>query len=249
MAIKGKSKPRGRKAVTPGPRPTYVPVKRRWWQKGGFWIGLLVVLVAASVAGIGYGVMREITNNRREADRRALDARRRTAVTRYQAQVEPIIRPLGKAQPPTGFSVFPELSTTVSGFRKGSTSAEEARATVENIGEQAEGAYRALDKVDVLELVQDKGFSESFVMFMLDSKSKMVTALKVFAQAAHLMRNAIGLGGTIQERLVGQAEELTKVATDTFNDGYADYVQVRAVAGVLKPTAPTGAGATIPGVP
>lgn len=249
MAIKGKSKPRGRKAVTPGPRPAYVPVKRRWWQRGGFWIGLLVVLVAASVAGIGYGVAKEITDNRKEANRKALDTRRRETVVQYQSQVQPIISPLGQTQPPTGFKVFPQLSTTMTGFQKKSVSAKDARSTVEAIGKQAESAYQALDKVDVLKLVQNKGFTEGFVVFMLDSKSKMVTALKVFANAAYLMERATQLQGATQEQLVAQAKDLTQIATDTFNDGYTDYVQVQAVAGVLQVTTPTGTGGTIPGVP
>lgn len=249
MTIKGKSKPRGRKAVTPGPRPAYVPVKRHWWQRGGFWIGVLVVLVAASATGIWYGFAREMTNNRNAANRKALATRMRETVVQYQGSVETIVSPLGQAVQPTGFNVFPTLSTTIGDFGKGAVSAKDARSTVTAIAKQAETAYQALDKVDVVKLVQDKGFNQGFVVFMLDSKSKMVTALKVFAQAAQLMESATQLQGAAQEQLVAQAKDLTQIATDAFNDGYADYVEVQAVAGVLNVSAPIPGGPAIPGAP
>jgi predicted negative regulator of RcsB-dependent stress response len=249
MTIKGKSKPRGRKAVTPGPRPAYVPVKRHWWQRGGFWIGVLVVLVAASAAGIWYGFAREMTNNRNAANRKALQTRMRETVTQYQGSVDTIVNPLGQAVQPTGFNVFPTLSTTISDFEKGAVSAKDARSTVTGIAKQAETAYQALDKVDVLGLVQDKGFNEGFVVFMLDSKSKMVTALKVFAHAAQLMESGTELHGAAQDQLVAQAKDLTQIATDTFNDGYTDYIQVQAAARVLNVSPTIPGGPAIPGGP
>ena len=245
MAIKGKSKPRGRKSVTPGPRPAYVPVKRRWWQKGGFWIGVLVVLVAGSAAGIWYGVAKEIGNNRREADRKALATRMRDAVGQYQGLVEPIISPLGQTVAPAGFDILPQLSTTISDLEKGAVSAKDAGSAANTISEQAKTAYQALDKVDVVKLVQDKGFNQSFVVFLLDSKSKMVTGIKLFEHAAQQLVLATGLAGTDREQLIADAKGLAQIATDTFTDGYTDYVQVQAAAGVLNVN-PAG---QVPGVP
>jgi hypothetical protein len=245
MAIKGKSKPRGRKSVTPGPRPAYVPVKRRWWQKGGFWIGVLVVLVAGSAAGIWYGVAKEIGNNRREADRKALATRMRDAVGQYQGLVEPIISPLGQTVAPAGFDILPQLSTTISDLEKGAVSAKDAGSAANTISEQAKTAYQALDKVDVVKLVQDKGFNQSFVVFLLDSKSKMVTGIKLFEHAAQQLVLATGLAGTAREQLIADAKGLAQIATDTFTDGYTDYVQVQAAAGVLNVN-PAG---QVPGVP
>ena len=245
MAIKGKSKPRGRKSVTPGPRPAYVPVRRPWWQKGGFWIGVLVVLVAGSAAGIWYGVAKEIGNNRREADRKALATRMRDAVGQYQGLVEPIISPLGQTVAPAGFDILPQLSTTISDLEKGAVSAKDAGSAANTISEQAKTAYQALDKVDVVKLVQDKGFNQSFVVFLLDSKSKMVTGIKLFEHAAQQLVLATGLAGTAREQLIADAKGLAQIATDTFTDGYTDYVQVQAAAGVLNVN-PAG---QVPGVP
>ena len=245
MAIKGKSKPRGRKSVTPGPRPAYVPVKRPWWQKGGFWIGVLVVLVAGSTAGIWYGVAKNMTNDRKEANRNTMETRKRETVVQYQSLVEPIISPLGQTVTPAGFDILPQLSTTISDFEKETLSTKDAGSAAKTIAEQAKTAYQKLNAVDVLQLVQDKGFNQSFVVFLLDSRSKMVTALKLFEHAAQQVVLATELAGTAREQLVADAKSITQIATDTFGDGYTDYVQIQAAAGVLNVN-PAG---QLPGVP
>ncbi len=246
MAIKGKSRSRGgrTKAVTPGPRPAYVPVKRPWWRKRGFWVGVLVVLLVASAAGIWYGVAKSMTKDREQA----LQQRMRQAGTQYKQLVEPLVSGLGEAIPPTGFNVFPKFSTTIDQFEKKAISAKDAQDAAKSTAVQAKLAYEKLNGIDAAAIVRDKGFQRDFVLFFINSKSKMITGLKLFEQAAQLVVQATQLEGDARDQLMADAKSIAGIAKATFDDGYADYVEVQAAAQVLvasgpiPPQVPGGAG-------
>src|SRR6266508_1576118 len=118
MAIKGKSKPRSRRVVTPGPRPSYTPVQKPLLARRGFRIGVLVVVVAASVGGIWYGLARERTQAREQA----LAERERTAAIRFRGGVEGAMASSGQRAPPAGSPASPPPAAAADGRRKATVS-------------------------------------------------------------------------------------------------------------------------------
>src|SRR5688500_13323518 len=111
MAIKGKSRSRGAKAVTRGPKPAYVPVRTPLLRRRGLWISLAVIVGVAAVVGVAIGLSQE-RNRDREED---LRARMAAAVGRYRQQIDPILATFGQPLPPTGFDAYPNLAQALDG--------------------------------------------------------------------------------------------------------------------------------------
>jgi hypothetical protein len=160
--------------------------------------------------------------------------------------VETIVTPLGRAAP-TGFDALPELKDVLDRLSKGTVKPELASKVATNVADRAKLAHVHLDEIDVTKTFGGKGFTADLVLFALNSRAKMVTAFKLYEQAARMIVLAGELEGDSQKELIADAQSIVDVASQTFRDGYADYVQVQAAAGILKPTIPTAPG--VPGVP
>lgn len=241
MAIKGKSKARGRRMVTPGPRPTYVPVKRPFLQRRSTWIGVGIVLVLASALGVWYGVAKERSRERDEA----LRQRMREAATELLGKIEPVLAPLGAPLPPFGFSAFPEFKEAVGGLTDDSAGSKATTNLARSTASRARLAIEELSDVDPLPLVRAKGFSEGFINYVLNTRERLLRALEVYEQAARLVVQAADAEGDLSTQLVAAAKDLLEIANALFDAGYSDYIQVQAEAGVLvtgPPVPPEGLG-------
>lgn len=242
MAIKGKAKSRGKKTVAVGPKPAYVAVKTPLIRRRGFWIGLAAVVAVASIAGITYGIAKEQTRSRDEE----LAKRLRTAVTRYQSQVDPILAGVGQPSPPSSFAAMPSLTAAVGDLQKGTGKPVTAADAASAATEQAKTAYDALGAIDVTAIIVDRGFDQGFALYMINSQRRMVAGLKLFEQAASLLTQASGLRGDQQTQLLDSTSGVLALANSTFNDGYSDYVQAQSEAGTFQPSSvvpgATGAG-------
>lgn len=242
MAIKGKTKSRGKKTVAAGPKPAYVAVKTPLIRRRGFWIGLAAVVAVASIAGITYGIAKEQTRSRDEE----LAKRLRTAVTSYGSQVDPILAGVGQPSPPSSFTAMPSLATALGDLQKGTGKPATVADAASAAAKQAKTAYDALDAVDVTAIIVNKGFDQGFALYMINSQKQMVAGLKLFEQAANLLTQASGLQGDQQTQLLDSTSGVLALANSTFNDGYSDYVQAQSEAGTFQPSSvvpgATGAG-------
>ncbi len=233
MAIKGKSKPKGgAKTVTRGPKPAYVPVRKPLLQRRSLWLSLLVVVIVASIAGIWYGIAKQRTADREEE----LAAARRDAATEYQRQVERVLAAVGQPLPPSGFQVFPEFSGQVSAFVDGTVEASELESSASSIARAARRAGADLEGIDAVGIVAGKGFDETFVLYVLNSQSRMGRALELYGQAARVARTAAAADGQTATELAERATELADLAAAEFAEGYQDYTEARFRAGIYQPT-------------
>lgn len=245
MAIKGKTKSRGKKTVAAGPKPAYVAVKTPLIRRRGFWIGLAVVVALASIGGITYGFAKERTHSREEE----LAKRLRTAMTQYQSQVDPILASVGQPSPPSSFTAMPSLSAALGALQDGKGKPAAAAAAASTAAKQAKTAYAALDAIDVTVIIVDKGFDQGFALYMINSQKRMVAGLRLFEQAANLLSQASGLQGEDQTTLLDSTSGVLSLANSTFNDGYSDYIQAQSEAGTFQPSSvvPGATGAVVPG--
>ena len=233
MAIKGKSKPKGgAKTVTRGPKPAYVPVRKPLLQRRSFWLSVLAILVVASVAGVWYGIAKQRTADREEE----VAAARRDAATEYQQQVEPILATVGQPLPPSGFEAFPELSAQVSAFLDGSVEPSELDATASAVARGARRAAADVEGIDAVGIVAGKGFSETFVLYVLNAQDRMRLGLRLFEQAARVEQAAAATEGEAATELAERASELVDIAAAEFATGYQDYTEARFRAGIYQPT-------------
>ena len=238
MAIKGRGRSRARKAVTSGPRPTYVPVKRPLLARRGFQITALVVAVGLAVGGIWYGLAKERTKQRGKE----LAAGKRSAATRYQGAVEAALSKVGGELSASAFSVLPVLQTDLDGLRTGDITAETAAQDAVGAARSAKRAAADVAKIRPARIFGSKGFGPGFVRDGLNSHAKMLNALKLYEAAARLLEMAANADGSRRSQILDRASGVLDVASSLFDDGYGDYVNVLVAAKLFVPTISTGAG-------
>ena len=235
MAIKGKSKPRSRRVVTPGPRPSYTPVKKPLLARRGFRIGVLVVVVAASIGGIWYGLARERTQDRE----RALAERERTAAITFRGKVQGAIASAGQPAPPNGFTAFPTLTADVDALEKGTVKPNRVRTDAKAARTAARGAWQAMGKIDVPSITARKGFDAAFVNYFFNAREKMQDGLKLYEQAALLVERAAVATRDERTELLDSAGGILEVAAELMNGGYSDFIQVQIEADIYQPSFPS----------
>jgi hypothetical protein len=235
MAIKGKSKPRSRRVVTPGPRPSYTPVKKPLLARRGFRIGVLVVVVAASVGGIWYGLARERAQSREQA----LAERERTAAIRFRGGVEGAIALAGQPAPPDGFTAFPTLTADVDGLQKGTVKPGTVRTDAKAARAAAKNAWQAVEKIDVPAIAANKGFDAAFVNYFFNAREKMQDGLKLYEHAGLLVERAAAATGDERTELLDSSRGILDVAAELMNSGYSDFIQVQIEADIYQPSLPS----------
>jgi hypothetical protein len=246
MAIKGKSKGRSAKAVTRGPKPVYQPVKKRLVAKREFWLVILSILGVVVILGLVAGFVAE----RNASAQDDLERRMRAAMSSFQGQIEPALTTIGEAQPPAGYQVFADLSTSVDNLVAAKpdepADPEALTQTATDAAGSAKTALEALRSIDETALIRGKGFSEDFVLYVINAKGNLVRAMTLYGEAAKLLELAADARGAERAELAARSKAILNAATDIFDRGYADYVEAQTTAGVFAPLppglpAPTGA--------
>jgi hypothetical protein len=238
MAIKGKSKGRSAKAVTRGPKPVYQPVKKPLLAKREFWLVILSILGVMVVVGLVAGFMAERNSSAQDE----LEQRMRATMSSFQGQVDPVLTTIGQAQPPAGYQVFADLSTAVDNLLAETPDApadtEALTQTASDAATSAKTALEALQSIDESALVRGKGFSEDFVLYVINAKGNLVRAMTLYGEAAKLLELAADAQGAERAELAARTKAILKAASEIFDSGYADYVEAQTKAGVFAPQAP-----------
>jgi hypothetical protein len=247
MAIKGKSKSRAGRSVTPGPKPVYTPVKKPLLAKRGFWVTIGAILGVALLAGLVVGWLIERDSN---ADAEQLEEMR-TVVNQYQGALAPILATLGQPTPPASFAGFPAFAQALADLEAETggepVDAQELRRTSENTLQSVRNGLNALEEIDESEMIRGKGLSEEFVLYIINSKDNLIRALDLYRQAALLMGMAADADGAAREELVARTRGVTDSAAELLSRGYSEFVQAQTAAGVFDPSAlqpPVPSGAT-----
>lgn len=240
MAIKGKSKGRGARSVTRGPKPAYTPVKKPLLARREFWLVVAGILGVAIVVGLVIGFIAQ----RNASAQDDLEARMRTTMSTYQGDVDSILSQIGQAQPPSGYTVFADLTKAVTDLQNGAQSdAASLKQTASDTVDKAKSALTAFQDVDEDALIRNRGFSRDFVLYIINSKGGLVRAMELYREAGELLRLAAEADGSQRDELVARAAAIASIADDTFAHAYSDYVEAQTEAGTFSPPAP------VPGLP
>jgi hypothetical protein len=244
MAIKGKSKSRGARAVARGPKPAYVPVKTPLLRRPGLWIALGTAFGAALVAALAIGLIQQ-----RDADRERDEVRRMaTAVNQYRGQVDPILASLGQPVSPGIFDAFPELSaahTVLAGEQVDDAALDQVAAAADDVASTARSAGQLMEEIPAVDFVRGRGFSREFVLYVINSQGHFSRAMRLYREAALLMTMAVeAQAGPGRDELLDRANGVLEVAEEVFARGYADYIEAQVAAEVLDPFAGAQPGTT-----
>jgi hypothetical protein len=210
-------------------------VKKPLLARRGFRIGVLVVVVAASIGGILYGLARERTQDRE----RALAERERTAAITFRGKVQGAIASAGQPAPPSGFAAFPTLTADVDALQKGTVKPSTVRTDAETARTAARDAWQAMAKIDVPSITANKGFDAAYVNYFFNASEKMHDGLKLYEQAALLTERAAVATGDERTELLDSVGGILEVAAELMNGGYSDFVQVQIEADIYQPSFPS----------
>ncbi|MEX2204425.1 MAG: hypothetical protein WD965_10100 [Actinomycetota bacterium] len=240
MAIKGKTKSRGAKGVTRGPKPAYVPVKTPLIRRSGLWIALGTLLVAALVGALAIGFLQE-REDQREQDKVAEMA---TVVNQYRGQIDPILSTIGTPLPPTGFDGFPELDTSLAALEAEEidrAGLKQAGDAAESVASSARSAIGLIEEIPTSDLLRGHDFSQEFVLYVINSQGNFLRGLKLYREEALLVSMAAEAESPqLRADLTARARGVATVADEAFTRGYSDYVEAQSAAAVFDPFA-TGA--------
>ena len=221
MAIKGKSKGRSAKAVTPGPKPAYQPVKKPLLAKREFWLVILSILGVMVIVGLVAGFIAE----RNASAQDDLEQRMRATMSSFQGQVEPVLTTIGQANPPAGYVAFTDLQTAIGNLvaeKPGAPVDSKAlKQTATDAATSAKTALEALQQIDETALIRGKGFSEEFVLYVINAKGNFVRAMTLYGEAAKLLELAADAQGPERAELATRTQAIANAATEIFDRGYA----------------------------
>ena len=238
MAIKGKSKGRSARAVTRGPKPVYQPVKKPLLARHEFWLVVLSILGVLVIVGLVAGFVAE----RNASAQDDLERRMRATMSSFQGQIDPVLTTIGQAQPPAGYQVFADLSTAVDDLVAEKPDApadpKALTQTATDAATSAKTALEALRAIDETALIRGKGFSEDFVLYVINAKGNLVRAMTLYGEAAKLLELAADAQGAERAELAARSKAILNAATEIFDRGYADYVEAQTTAGTFAPPAP-----------
>jgi hypothetical protein len=247
VAIKGKGKTKSRPAAR-APRPT--PVVR----KPPFLLRRWVQVVAALLVGMGFvtAVVWATNGLRIDDAAKARDARAasvRRVVQQWQTTVDGTLsKGLGTTGSGVGqIVILPSLSTSVATLAKGGQdpkAGDTASAAVKLVGD----GVSTLQNVDLPTMIRDQGVDLASTNYLLNSKARMVEGLQLYGRVAALVQAAsVADDPAVADALIKEANALLPIATQVFNEGYSDYTEALARAGLLQPTAPgSGLSGAIP---
>src|SRR6266571_5151419 len=237
MAIKGKTKSRSRRVVAVPPRPpVYVrkkPLFRRRW--------FLATVGAVAVAGILTGVLVHLSNNHRNA----LHARTLGAVTKFVGQVKGLFPPPPDSQalPPTGFEVYPTLSSDLDSVAKGDKSVNGVDKG-NSLMSSAKASADAIAKLSVSNLIpEEANISEgpglkgpgATRLVMIDAQFLLQQAFLTYSNVGGLMAQAGALQGTARTDLITRAKALVTTAQTLFSRGYEKMTTIQSYLAPLPP--------------
>src|SRR4029453_14660775 len=158
--------------------------KKRLIAKREFWLVVLSILGVMVVVGLVAGFVAE----RNSSEQDALEQRMRATMSSFQAQVAAGLTTIGQAPPPAGYQVFADLSTAVDNLVAEQPDAPvDPKALTQTAGDAATSAktsLEALQSIDVTALIRGKGFSEDFVLHLINAKDNFVQAITLNAEAA-----------------------------------------------------------------
>ena len=242
MAIKGKTKSRGAKSVTRGPKPAYVPVRTPWIRRSGLWIALGTLLVAALVGALAIGFLQE-REDQREQDTVAEMA---TVVNQYRGQIDPILSTIGTTLPPTGFDGFPELDTSLAALEAeeiDKAGLKQAGDSADAVASSARSTIALIEEIPTSDLLRGHDFTQEFVLYVINSQGNFLRGLKLYREAALLVSMAAEAESPqLRADLTARARGVATAADEAFTRGYSDYVEAQSAAQVFDPFASGASG-------
>ncbi len=243
MAIKGKTKTKGKRPQARAPRREPVPVpkpvyQRRWVQvTAAFLLGMGVLLFAGWVRS-------NLREDRASAKAAEQLATQRQAVEQWKGVVEGQIATVGQIQtgslqPPTVASeVTSALATLVKGRDKG--------VTADTLASKQKALKNAADQIGTFKLsdaIVGKGFEGGPTEYLLSSQTELASTLHAYEDAARLALLALKADGSSRKDIAAAGNAVADRAAALLQIGWNQYQNALASVHLTSPIGPGAASA------
>ncbi len=229
MAIKGKGKTRGRKAVAPAPRPVLVTRKPPIWRRKWLISSFIVVLVL----GTGYAIYATV----HASSQRSFDAKQRAAVSTFTERVTSNVPAQGTSVGGSTLFLFPDASTEFDDLASGKTAPADSLATAKDWAGQAKTSADAIEAIPVdrlipADLTVGSGAQRAAGLTraaLSNAQFLMVQGLRTYEHAFAVWQTAAGpdVPKATRASLAHEASQLADTASALFSKGWTEFVTVR----------------------
>jgi hypothetical protein len=237
VAIKGKSKSRGRRLVAASPRPQLMMRKKPFWVR--WWFLSVVGLVIAGI--ILFGILRAVDHRNAKKRHERLGRAVSSLVTLVQDKFPGTAQQLGATQ----YQMFPSLQSDLDKLAKGAIPASTAEKTAKRFAADAKKSGDGIQAVQVEKIIPEEFTATR--LEMVDARFAIVQSFRTDETIAQLMVAAANADPDQRKAIVAQAQALATQAAAQFDFGYQKLVNIGLKLGVLRPSAPQLPGSGIPG--
>jgi hypothetical protein len=241
MAIKGKGKARGRRAVAAPPRPTLVVRKPPIWRRRWVWAALGGIAVAAILAIVLVKL--------HDSHARAVKTRERTALSEFFTALERRFPPDRQLIPPDVPNFYPNLSQDLTNLAQAKVKPADALAEAQGVSATARKAAADVRAIDLkrffprsFTLTADRQVTGRGGTFetMQDAQFLMSQGFTLYGVAGDLMKQAASVTGSARGALVQQAQTMLSTASSVFDRGYRRFLLLRQFVGLKSPNPASG---------
>lgn len=224
MAIKGKSKSRARRPATNAPRPVVVAPKRPFLARRSTRWGILgLVLAAAAVT------LLLVWNN--EQDKRIREDQG-LAIDQVSRQIDLLLEPVSQPGAGSAPTVLPEFVPQVEALKAGAAPPADVAEAGRPLPKLLDTATESLAAIEVPEDLRNTEYTGE----VIDARTTMTEALKVYKVAVQLVLDAVEARGADRRRLLDRASEQITIGARLFGYGYQKLTNIRIELGTFSST-------------
>jgi hypothetical protein len=225
VAIKGKGRTRGRRAVAAPPKRGIVVRKPPIWRRRWVWLALGLVAIAGIVVGTLAAIHAHKVSTRAD--------RERVGVTRYINQFRLALPDDRTPIPPDVIVIFSSVQDDLDNFKN--LTAAQADQKGKDAAAAATKSATALQKIAIGKLISDE-FSQDRAE-LNEAQFLIVQAYRLYEPIGGLIQAAGKATGDARQPLLDQAQALISQSGTLFDRGYAKIIRIADRLGIPTKTA------------
>ena len=214
MAIKGKGRTRGRRAVAAPPKRTVVVPKPPIWRRRWVWLAVALVAVAGILTGVQIAVHAHGVSARKDREERAM----RAYLNQFQLHLPADRTPV----PPDVIVIFSSVGDDLSAGN-GLTAAQMGKKGID-VADMASKSADGLEKVPVARLIPSEFQADRTELN--EAQFLVAQAYHLYEQVGALLQSAAGVSGDQRQVILDQVQILTNRSGALFDRGYAKIVRI-----------------------
>ena len=225
MAIKGKGRTRGRRAVAAPPRRAIVVRKPPIWRRRWVWSVVGLMAVAGTVAGVLVAVHAHGTSTRKAREQKAIVAYLNAFRLHLPQDRTPV--------PPDAIVIFSSVQGDLDNLKN--LSAAQAEQKGKDVAAMATKSADGLEKVRIARLIPVEFTADRGELN--EAQFLIVQAYRLYEPIGNLVQAAGKASGDARQALLDQAQSLMNRSGDLFDRGYAKISRMATRLGIPIKTA------------